>query len=99
MASSRIQKFGFWNSGYFGLRISLAAPPGLATVFLVDQLTAEEMRRAVQAALSEDIGSGDVTTLAVVPENATAKAIMRAREPLVIAGLGLAETAFSEMYG
>ncbi len=57
-------------------------------------LTNEEIRRAVQLALAEDIGSGDVTTLATVPENATAHAVMRAREPLVPAGLALAEAAF-----
>ena len=70
---------------------------GLATVFLVDQLGTEEIRRTVQAALAEDIGGGDVTTLAIVPKNATAKAMMRAREPLIVAGLGLAEAAFREL--
>jgi len=45
-------------------------------------------------ALAEDIGSGDVTTLATVPRNATARAVMRTREPLVVAGLAFAETAF-----
>ena len=44
--------------------------------------------------MAEDIGSGDVTTLATVPEMAQAKAIVRAREPLVVAGLALAEAAF-----
>jgi nicotinate-nucleotide pyrophosphorylase (carboxylating) len=48
-------------------------------------------------ALAEDIGSGDVTTLATVPENSTATAFMRAREVLVVAGLALAETAFREL--
>src|SRR5437867_4957110 len=63
----------------------------------MEQLTAEEAQRAVQLALAEDIGSGDVTTLAIVPEDATATAVMRAREPLVVAGLGLAEAAFREL--
>jgi len=65
----------------------------------VDQLGAEEISRAVQAALTEDIGSGDVTTLAVVPEKTIAKAMMRAREPLIVAGLALAEAAFRERSG
>lgn len=60
-------------------------------------LTNEEIRRAVQLALAEDIGSGDVTTLATVPENAMAHAVMKAREPLVPAGLALAEAAFIEL--
>ncbi len=60
----------------------------------VEPLTAEEIRRTVTLALAEDIGSGDVTTLAAVPETAQAKAVVRAREPLVVAGLALAEAAF-----
>jgi nicotinate-nucleotide pyrophosphorylase (carboxylating) len=61
------------------------------------ELSAAEIRRAVQAALAEDIGNGDATTLAIVPEAATAKAVMRAREPLVVAGLDFAEAAFHEV--
>lgn len=60
-------------------------------------LTNEEIRRAVQAALAEDIGSGDVTSLATVPETATAHAVMKAREPLVTAGIAFAEAAFLEL--
>lgn len=63
----------------------------------VEPLAVEEIRRAVTLALAEDIGSGDVTTLAAVPETANAKAVMRAREPLVVAGLDLAEAAFREL--
>jgi nicotinate-nucleotide pyrophosphorylase (carboxylating) len=63
----------------------------------VEPLSVEETRRAVQLALAEDIGTGDVTTLATVPEAASARALMRAREPLVVAGLGLAEAAFREL--
>jgi nicotinate-nucleotide pyrophosphorylase (carboxylating) len=61
------------------------------------KLSAKDIRRAVQNALAEDIGSGDATTLAVVPEIASAKAVMRAREPLVVAGLDFAENAFVEL--
>jgi nicotinate-nucleotide pyrophosphorylase (carboxylating) len=60
-------------------------------------LTDEEIRRAVKAALTEDIGAGDATTLATVPASATAKAMMKAREPLVVAGMALAEAAFREL--
>lgn len=63
----------------------------------MEPLAPEEIRSAVRAALNEDIGSGDVTTLAVVPEQATAEAVMVAREPLVVAGLDLAEAAFREL--
>ena len=61
------------------------------------ELSAAEIRQAVRLALAEDIGGGDATTLATVPANATAKAIMRAREPLVVAGIRFAETAFREL--
>ena len=60
----------------------------------MEPLSAEEIHRAVALALAEDIGKGDATTLAAVPETAQAKAVVRAREPLVVAGLALAEAAF-----
>ena len=52
------------------------------------------VRRAVKAALAEDIGRGDVTTLAVVPLRHQARAVIRARQPMTVAGLALAESAF-----
>ncbi len=60
-------------------------------------LSIEEIRRAVQLALHEDIGTGDVTTLATVPATAVSVAVMRARDSLVVAGLAFAETAFREL--
>jgi nicotinate-nucleotide pyrophosphorylase (carboxylating) len=60
-------------------------------------LSNEEIQKAVTLALAEDIGSGDVTTLATVPENTLANAEMRAREPLTVAGLALAEAAFRQL--
>lgn len=56
-----------------------------------------EMRQSVRAALEEDIGSGDVTTLSTVPPEMRAKARMVAREDLVLAGLEFAEQAFREL--
>ncbi len=63
----------------------------------MEPLATEELRHAVQLALAEDIGTGDATSLATVPADATARAVMRAREPLVVAGLALAEAAFAEL--
>lgn len=63
----------------------------------MESLTADEIRMAVKAALAEDIGSGDVTTLATVPAEANARAKMIAREPLTVAGLAFAEAAFAEL--
>lgn len=56
-----------------------------------------DIRAAVRAALAEDVGSGDVTTQATVPEDARAAASLVAREPLVVAGLAFAATAFQEL--
>jgi nicotinate-nucleotide pyrophosphorylase (carboxylating) len=61
------------------------------------QLSNKEIRAAAKIALAEDIGGGDATTLATVSEKATAKAVMRTREPLVVTGLDFAEAAFHEL--
>jgi nicotinate-nucleotide pyrophosphorylase (carboxylating) len=63
----------------------------------VEPLSAQEIDRAVRAALDEDIGRGDVTTLATVPEGASAAAVMRSREPMVVAGLDFAARAFQTL--
>jgi len=52
------------------------------------------MSPIVRIALEEDIGTGDVTTHACVPETQRARGRFLAREPLVIAGLSL----LSELY-
>jgi nicotinate-nucleotide pyrophosphorylase (carboxylating) len=62
----------------------------------VISLSADEIRDAVRSALAEDVGSGDATTLACIPPAATARAVLRAREPLVLAGIAFAEAAFRE---
>lgn len=63
----------------------------------METLFAEVMLRAVRTALTEDIGAGDVTTIATVPEESVSRARMVAREPLVLAGIEFAETAFREL--
>lgn len=60
-------------------------------------LNPEDILRAVRAALAEDVGSGDATTLATVPEGSESRAVMRARESLVVAGIAFAEAAFREL--
>ena len=57
----------------------------------------EEIRRIVQVALAEDIGGGDVTSLAIVPESAQARASMAAREALVVAGLPVVGEVFRQV--
>jgi nicotinate-nucleotide pyrophosphorylase (carboxylating) len=61
------------------------------------KLSSEEIRAAVKSALAEDIGGGDATTLATVPENLAATAVICAREHLVVAGIEFAEAAFHEL--
>jgi len=51
----------------------------------------------VQDALAEDLGTGDVTTLALIPPESHAVAFMRARETIVVAGLQFAEAAFRRL--
>lgn len=58
-------------------------------------LTPDEIREAVRNALREDVGDGDATTLACISPDASAVARIHAREPLVLAGMDFARTAFS----
>jgi len=63
----------------------------------VPTLSSEDIHDLVRRALAEDIGSGDVTTLATVPPETTARAEMVARQWIVVAGLPLAEAAFRQL--
>ena len=63
----------------------------------MEPLPRDEIERAVQAALAEDVGAGDATTLATVPASAQGRAAMVAREPIVVAGLDFAEAAFRQL--
>ena len=55
------------------------------------------MVNLVRRALEEDVGTGDVTALATVSAGAMGKARILAREPLVVAGLPIAEMVFSAL--
>jgi nicotinate-nucleotide pyrophosphorylase (carboxylating) len=57
-------------------------------------LSAKEISDAVKRALAEDIGRGDVTTLALIPARCEARAQMVARGPVIVAGLAFATAAF-----
>jgi nicotinate-nucleotide pyrophosphorylase (carboxylating) len=54
----------------------------------------QEIDELVRQALAEDVGTGDATTTAIVPRGTPAKARILARQPLVCAGLPLAENVF-----
>ncbi len=83
----------FVQAGNFLSRAARSAHAGAVAT----TLNPEDILRAVRAALTEDVGSGDVTTLATVPADSTCRAVMRAREPLTVAGIAFAETAFREL--
>ena len=57
-------------------------------------LPAELIRQHVTAALAEDVGPGDATTLATIPATARARARLVAREDLILAGIEFACSAF-----
>jgi nicotinate-nucleotide pyrophosphorylase (carboxylating) len=51
----------------------------------------------VARALAEDVGSGDVTSAATVPEGARARALIRQKAPGVVFGLGVSEQVFRSL--
>ncbi len=57
-------------------------------------LQPQEIVTAVRQALEEDIGTGDVTTLSMIPRESSSIARMVAREPMVVAGLAFAIESF-----
>ncbi len=48
----------------------------------------------IEAALLEDVGDGDYSTLASIPADARGKAVLKIKENGIIAGIGLAEEIF-----
>lgn len=59
-------------------------------------LPADDVRRAIEAALAEDLGTaGDITSQAVVATGARFRGVLVAREELVVAGLQVAAQVFA----
>ncbi|MBS1687837.1 MAG: nicotinate-nucleotide diphosphorylase (carboxylating), partial [Bacteroidetes bacterium] len=48
----------------------------------------------IEAALKEDVGPGDYSTLASIPADAVGKAVLKVKENGVLAGVALAEEIF-----
>jgi nicotinate-nucleotide pyrophosphorylase (carboxylating) len=64
----------------------------------IAELPALLIEPLVRAALAEDLGrAGDLTTDTVVPADASARGVLNARKPGVVAGLSVAEIAFRLM--
>lgn len=79
------------------IRDNLLFPRSASTHLECVKLSETEIRTAVKAALAEDVGTGDVTSLATLPATTTFSVVMRTRQPMVIAGLAFAETAFRSL--
>jgi nicotinate-nucleotide pyrophosphorylase (carboxylating) len=57
----------------------------------------QDLLPVVKAALAEDFGDGDHTTLATIPQDATGRARLVAKEAGVIAGIDVARMVFEEV--
>jgi nicotinate-nucleotide pyrophosphorylase (carboxylating) len=63
---------------------------------MLNPLPPHIIKRCVELAFSEDLGSaGDITTAGIIPPNATAKVRIVARQPGIIAGMEVARFAFA----
>ena len=70
-------------------RLTLTARPTMTTP-LPDLMQDPRARAVIQTALAEDVGSGDVTTLALVDPSARMQGAILSREPCRVAGVGVA---------
>lgn len=58
-------------------------------------MDADHVRRLIGMALAEDLGTGgDITSASTIPENVRFSGRLAARQPMVVAGLGLAGLVF-----
>ena len=63
----------------------------------LEPLAPESYRDLVRRALAEDVGSGDVTTLATVDRDRQARGVLLAKSRCVIAGLDVATETFRQL--
>ena len=61
---------------------------------LPEGLNEAELHRLLDAAIAEDIGKGDITSLAVIPKGTNFRGVITAREEIVCAGLPLLRIIF-----
>lgn len=61
------------------------------------ELSAEAVERIVRAALAEDVGAGDLTSEALVPAQATCRAVLQLEEAGVVCGLEVARAVFTTL--
>ncbi|OFV94655.1 MAG: nicotinate-nucleotide diphosphorylase (carboxylating) [Acidobacteria bacterium RIFCSPLOWO2_12_FULL_54_10] len=60
-------------------------------------LDPETVQKIIKGALEEDIGTGDLTSQALIPENATGNGEILAKQAGILAGLSVAELVFREL--
>lgn len=63
----------------------------------MQNLNAKAVEAIVDSALKEDIGDGDITTDAIIPQGLKAKAVLVAEEEGIICGLPVAEAIFKKL--
>jgi len=61
------------------------------------RLSPDTYRDIVRRALAEDVGEGDVTTLATVPANQAARGVFLVKAPCVLAGVDVAAEVFRQL--
>lgn len=59
------------------------------------ELKVEQLRKHLELWLEEDIGTGDITTMATIPADQQSKGIIHVKEDGIIAGLPVAEAVFA----
>ena len=64
---------------------------------MIEPIDPEAYRDLVRRALAEDVGSGDVTTSATVPAEATGHGVFVARSSCVVAGLDVVQEVFRQI--
>lgn len=57
----------------------------------------QHLNRLIDLALEEDVGTGDITTETLIPTDAEGRAEIVAKEPLVLAGLTVAQAVFRRL--
>src|SRR5918996_4413722 len=85
-----------WKGGRASFRIRLQNVSHGAFVRLSVMAVDADTRELVAQALREDVGPGDVTAEAVVPEDASGRAVISQKEPGVLFGFEVASEVFRQ---
>jgi len=64
---------------------------------MVERTFERDIKDTVERALREDVGSGDVTTLATIPSSSRSEAVILCKEDGILAGAAVALEAFRQV--